>query len=95
LISIPSGAIKSSSSDYFSNAQLVFQFLLVRLRETVEVENFDDDRISIPSGAIKSLHILTERKQNFSISIPSGAIKRKFVYQTQKVWRHFNSFWCD
>ncbi len=54
IISIPSGAIKSSAWFYYGNHGVFkFQFLLVRLRGFNEAVKKVKSVISIPSGAIK------------------------------------------
>ncbi len=52
-----------------------FQFLLVRLRDQQSLWLSFDHEISIPSGAIKSLHFFSQTELRTNISIPSGAIK--------------------
>ena len=60
----------------FSFNDIIFQFLLVRLRgldgEAVTEINF----LSIPSGAIKSSQTCLKHATVNRLSIPSGAIKR-------------------
>jgi hypothetical protein len=72
-ISIHSGANKRIS--YLRINCISFQFLLVRLREPALFLFKITSKISIPSGAIKSLLWLQQCLHCFFISIPSGAIK--------------------
>ena len=54
-ISIPFGAIKRFAAVSANPALELFQFLLVRLRESVISSMSSRSNISIPFGAIKSL----------------------------------------
>ncbi len=56
-ISIPSGAIKSIIFPEYDLTRNVFQFLLVRLRVSMDLRiSSSFYYISIPSGAIKSIN---------------------------------------
>ena len=74
-ISIPTGAIKSPYTTRNLNFESGFQFLLVRLKERNKGQFKKVERISIPTGAIKS-GVLKSRCESIKvISIPTGAIK--------------------
>ena len=75
-ISIPYGAIKRVVVDEQIIDEIIFQFLMVRLKELhLQRWNKKFKRISIPYGAIKSGFSNSDGKFVYSISIPYGAIK--------------------
>ena len=76
----------------FSN---VFQFLMVRLKvlHSQVIPSMRD--ISIPYGAIKSLHFEMLSPSFTTISIPYGAIKRGAAAGSSSALINFNSLWCD
>ena len=53
-ISIPYGAIKSSGRIHSRRHIIIFQFLMVRLKELWKIKKIENFLISIPYGAIKS-----------------------------------------
>ena len=85
-ISIPTGAIKSHRSLAVEHRQLLFQFLLVRLKASDgKLYPLGGNMISIPTGAIKSVTHSQLVPSTNQISIPTGAIKRsslKFMPST-------------
>ena len=78
------------------NSDVVFQFLLVRLRVCTTFLKKRAKKLSIPSGAIKRNKKTLTTKTTKKLSIPSGAIKSVASYPRYPVFpKSFNSFWCD
>ena len=69
--------LKAILSDSYDEYVKKFQFLLVRLKDSRNESTIVRSIISIPTGAIKSLHALNNNGIVGGISIPTGAIKSK------------------
>jgi len=93
-ISIPYGAIKSLTDAGSTTEAKGFQFLMVRLKEIMNLKYLLMS-ISIPYGAIKSILIALVLILKYMISIPYGAIKRNLKVVTKLHIKNFNSLWCD
>ncbi len=94
-ISIPSGAIKSTSVPALSTTITEFQFLLVRLRAEIHSRVAEHCWISIPSGAIKS--VISQINVCLTFSFQFLLVRlRGFAFRVLlSNISNFNSFWCD
>ena len=75
-ISIPTGTIKSFLPTASYSSLSTFQFLLVRLKEYLQLDDKSVEAISIPTGTIKSSNSKGFKYSYENISIPTGTIKR-------------------
>ena len=75
-ISIPYGSIKSHTDRAFSRRTFIFQFLMVRLKDSIVPVSNQRKQISIPYGSIKRKR--DDKPWNVRlISIPYGSIKSR------------------
>ena len=82
-------------SIYFSDSVLIFQFLMVRLKERHRNLNSGLNDISIPYGSIKRHNDWAWGSRQMRISIPYGSIKRNLAFGIIQTYLHFNSLWFD
>jgi len=78
-----------------NNIQKIFQFLLVRLRVLHCRRYAKIYRISIPSGAIKSVANCADNGENAVFQFLLVRLRDPFEYVNLRFEAHFNSFWCD
>jgi len=95
-ISIPYGAIKSIFPCFMYFLKVIFQFLMVRLKDWYSNTPTFRISISIPYGAIKSDIFFTQIKIRawfqFLMVRLKDVCKRLFYSVLDK---NFNSLWCD
>jgi len=95
-ISIPYGAIKSICLQNLRDVGIIFQFLMVRLKEINSINTFEDFvEISIPYGAIKSIYLKTAFFISTTFQFLMVRLKVEGLYLLILSIAYFNSLWCD